>query len=299
MGDYHVHLHPHEPAPPGSVPPGVYPPGHIEGYVEAAAARGAAEVGFTEHLYRCVESADALGPFWDGPSPDARLGAQSRRFVESERNLSLEGYVAAVVAARERGLPVLLGLEVDYFPETIDSVLELLAPYPFDFLIGSVHWVGPWAVDHEDAVDEFERRGVRRSYEDYFTIAAALAGSGAVDVLAHVDVVKKHGRRLADDPLDLWAPVVKAAAASGVAVEVSSAGLYQAAAEIYPAPRLLGMFADARVPITFASDAHFPADAARGWNEVTAAARSAGYRERLRFRQRMPHTVPIGDVDDG
>ena len=62
-------------------------------------------------------------------------------------------------------LPVLLGLEVDYFPETIEAVSEYLAQYPFDFLIGSIHWVGPWAVDHEDATWEFDPGPLRRSQE--------------------------------------------------------------------------------------------------------------------------------------
>ncbi len=298
MGDYHVHLHPHQPAPAGSVPPGEYPPGHIEAYVEAAAARGVSEVGFTEHLYRCREAADALGPFWELPGPVPGLGIQARDFVASERDLSLDGYVEAVVAAKDRGLPVLLGLEVDYFPHSIDAVLELLTPYPFDFLIGSVHWVGPWSVDHGGAVAEFERRGVRQAYEDYFAVAASLAESGAVDVLAHVDVVKKYGHRPPEPPVDLWERVVKAATVSGVAIEVSSAGLYNPAAEIYPAPPLLAMFGEAGVPITFASDAHFPADAARGRPEVEAAAREAGYTTRLRFRQRVGEPVPIGGDDE-
>ena len=292
MGDYHVHLHPHLPAPPGSPPPGEYPDGHIESYVAAAAGRGVDEVGFTEHLFRCREAAPVLGPFWElAPSPE--LADQAEHFFESEGNLSLEGYVGAVVAAKERGLPVLLGLEVDFFPHTIDAVLDLLDGYPWDFLIGSVHWVGGWSIDHHECVDEFDRRGVRRAYEDYFDWEAALAESGAVDALAHVDVVKKHGHRPDEPPVDLWERVVKGAAASGTAVEVSSAGLYAPAAEVYPAPRFLSMFAEAGVPITLASDAHVPEDAARGRQHVLEAAWQAGYRERLRFSERVATAVPL------
>ncbi len=292
MGDYHLHLHPHEPAPAGAPPPGVYPDGYIEAYVEAAAARGVTELGFTEHLYRCVEAAGALGPFWER-EPDPRLAAQARDFVESERNLSLDAYVAAVLAARDRGLPVLLGLEVDYFPETIDAVAELLARYPFDFLIGSVHWVGGWSVDHHDVVDEFDQRGVDQAYRDYFDLEARLAGSGAVDVLAHADVVKKFGHRPAAPPRDLYEAVAKEAAASGTAVEVSSAGLWKPVGEIYPAPEFLRAFREAGVGITLASDGHAPDEAGRGHDEAVAAARAAGYTQRLRFRERRAEPVPL------
>ena len=292
MGDYHIHLHPHEPRRSGDVEPGTYPAGHIEGYVEAAASRGVTELGFTEHLYRCVDAAGVLGPFWEW-EPDERLAAQTREFVGEDCNLSLENYVEAVVGAKDRGLPIKLGLEVDFFPETIDAVIEFLSAYPFDFLIGAVHWVGGWSVDHSGAVFEFERRGVGPAYEDYFALETALAASGTVDVLAHSDVVKKYGHRPAEPPVHLYDQVVEAASATGVAVEVSSAGLYQPAAEIYPAPLLLRMFHDAGVPITLASDAHYPSEAARGHDDVVAAARAAGYENRVKFSARRSTVVPM------
>lgn len=292
MGDYHLHLHPHDPSPDQWPPPGEYPDGLIEMYVEAAARRGVSELGFTEHLFRCVEAADALGPFWE-KEPNPRLAAQAEEFVTQDRVLSLDRYVDEVLAAKNRGLPVLLGLEVDFFPDTIDVVLQLLNSYPFDFLIGSVHWVGGWTIDHGDVVDEFEARGVEQAYADYFEWETALAASGTVDVLAHADVVKKRGHRLATPPLDLYEGVAMAAAASNTAVEVSSAGLYKAVGEMYPAPEFLAAFYDAGVPITLASDAHASEDAGRGHNEVVAAARTAGYTHRLRFEQRSATSVPL------
>ncbi len=292
MGDYHVHLHPHGPYQGVGPPPGEYPPGHIEAYVEQAAARGAEEVGFTEHLYRCVEAAPVLGRFWDS-EPRVDLAEQTAAFVAEDLALSLEGYVEAVVAARDRGLPVLLGLEVDFFPETIDAVAELLAPYPWDFLVGSVHWIGGWAIDHSGAAFEFRRRGIRKAYEDYFALEAQLAASGQVDVLAHADVVKKFGYRLPEVPIDLYRPVVEAAASSGTAVEVSSAGLRYQVHEIYPEPTFLRMFAEAGVPITLASDAHNAQDCALGRDVLVAAASDAGYTERLRFRRRQSSRVPL------
>ncbi len=292
MGDYHVHLHPHGPYRGTGPRPGVYPAGHIEAYVAAAAGNGATEVGFTEHLYRCTEAASVLGRFWER-EPRADLARLSEQMVAEDLTLSLESYVGAVVAAKERGLPVLLGLEVDFFPETIEAVLQLIAPYPWDFLIGSVHWIGGWAVDHGKSAFEFERRGVRRAYEDYFELETLLAASGAVDVLAHVDVVKKYGHRPDEVPDDLYRKVVAAAASSGTAVEVSSAGLHRPAGEIYPSPGLLGLFAAAAVPITLASDAHYPPDAGRDRDELVAAARTAGYSHRLRFRQRSRTFVPL------
>lgn len=292
MGDYHVHLHHHGPYRGVGPPLGEYPPGYIESYVEQAAKQGLDEIGFTEHLYRCVESGPVLGRFWEY-EPKEDLAAQTEAFVAEDRTLSLENYVAAVVGAKDRGLPVKLGLEVDFMPESIGAVLEFLEPYPWDFLIGSVHWIGGWSVDHGGAAYEVARRGVRQTYEDYFELEIQLAASGAVDVLAHVDVVKVHGDVLEEPPTDLYERVVAAAAESGTAVEASSSGMYKAVGEMYPAPTLLAMFGQAGVPITLASDAHEPAHCGRDADVLIAAAREAGYTDHLIFDQRTSSSRPL------
>lgn len=295
MSDYHLHLHPHAGLEaPDDVPQGKYPPGHIEAYLEAAAARGVEELGFTEHLYRCVEAASVLGSFWEDPATPEDVSDLSAAMVEADLTLSLEGYVEAVVAARDSGLSVKLGLEVDFFPGSIDAVLDLIRPYPWDYLIGSVHWIGGWAIDASHSLFEFERRGVERAWEQYFELETELAASGTVDVLAHVDVIKKYGIRPPVDPDPWYRSVVAAAAATGTAVEVSSQGLRNPADEVYPAPPLLARFREADVPITLASDAHRPGDAAWGHTEVVEAARRAGYQSRLVFERRQSHPVPLG-----
>jgi len=270
----------------------VYPPGLIESYVEAGAQRGITELCFTEHLYRCVESESVLGRFWAG-EPKADLASLTERFVNEDRTLSLESYVQAVVAAKEQGLPVLLGLEVDFFPETIDAVLELLEPYPWDLLIGAVHWIGGWSLDHPESVHEYMRRGVRQAYEDYFAIETELAGSGTVDVLAHADLIKVFGHRLEMPPSYLYEPLVDAAARSGTAVEINTSGLSGLAEEAYPSPALLRGFFEAGVAITLASDAHRPADVGRGLDRAVALATEAGYRARLELRGRIGTEKPL------
>jgi histidinol-phosphatase (PHP family) len=211
-----------------------------------------------------------------------------------DRTLSLERYVETIVMAKDRGLPVRLGLEVDFFPETIDAVLALLDGYPFDFLIGSVHWVGGLPTDVRDMQDEFRRRGFRAVWEAYTDMVVELGRGGHVDSIAHVDVLKKYGHRLEPEPLDLYDRIVEAAVAGGTAVEVSSQGLRKPVGEVYPAPRLLDRLSASGVPITLASDAHTPGEAGDHHREVVAAARAAGYTEYLRFRdrQRIPTALP-------
>jgi histidinol-phosphatase (PHP family) len=120
-----------------------------------------------------------------------------------------------------------------------------------------------------------------------------VAASGLFDVLAHVDVIKKQGLRLNEAPLDLYEELAVAAARGGTAVEVSTAGMYQPAQEMYPAEPLLKRFHNHRVPITLASDAHVPEHTARDRDLAVEFARSVGYTQRIQFRKRVGEMVTI------
>jgi hypothetical protein len=138
---------------------------------------------------------------------------------------------------------VKLGLEVDFEPGTEQAVSTCSRRYPFDYLVGSVHWIGGWDFMRDRARPSSRDAACAGAFEQYFELETPLAASGMVDVLAHVDVIKK-SRRVARGraPLgDLYEPVVEAAAVdSGTAVEISSGGLRRRVGEIFPAPRLPG-----------------------------------------------------------
>ena len=293
MGDYHVHIHPHRETP-GAPPQGEFPADYIDRFVEVALSRGATEVGFVEHLYRCVESVPVLGQWWK-KDPNPHLVAEMDEIMARELDMSLDRYVEAILAAKARGLPVKLGLEVDFEPGTEQRVMELIAPYPWDYLVGSVHWIGAWWFLRPSAPAEYERRGVRRAFEEYFDLMTGLAKSGMVDVLGHADVIKVHGFVPDGSLRYLYEPLVEATAASRMGVEISSQGLLRTIGEIYPAPELLKMFQSAGVPIMLASDAHAPDESAFGYSEIVAEARRAGYTDYLRFdsRRRLPTPLPV------
>jgi len=292
LSDYHVHIHPHRETP-GAPPPGEFPADYIDRYVEVAVSRGADEVAFVEHLYRCVESQSALGQWWKS-DPNSHLVREMNEIMARELDMSLDRYVDAILAAKVRGLPVKLGLEVDYEPRTVQKVIDLIAPYPWDYLVGSVHWIGAWWFLRPSSPAEFARRGVQRAFEEYFDLATALAETGMADSLGHVDVIKVAGLLPDTDMRHLWEPTVEATANSDMAVEISSQGLLRPIKEIYPAPALLDLFHAAGVPITLGSDAHTPDESAFGYDEIVAEARRAGYSEYLRFdaRRRLPTPLP-------
>lgn len=289
MLDYHLHLWPHGER---AVGPTLE---HVAAYCERATAAGVREVALTEHLFRFRDADRVLRGFWDDDG-DPVLAASMERYWDEHTDAELDRYVEVALAARAAGLPVVLGLEVDYYAGRMDQVAELLSGYPFDVLLGSVHWIGIWRfddLDDEASMAQWSTRAVDAAWEGYTRAIEELAASGVCDVLAHPDLVKVAGHR-PDAPGEWWDRLAEAAASSGMAAEVSSAGWRKPVGAAYPDPGLLERFARRHVPFTTASDAHRLGDVAWRVDELAGMLREQGVTELRAYRRRVPHAVPLG-----
>jgi len=263
--DYHMHLrNPREEI--------AHETWAVDPFVEQARAAGLDEIGFTEHVYYFRQTRS----LWTVP-------------YQTERCIyDLDAYVDAVLQARERGLPVKLGLEVDYVPGREDETRALLAPYPWDYLLGSVHFIDGYGVDGEPRlVDEL---GVEEAWRRYFEGLARAARSDLFDSLSHPDLVKIFGERV--DGFD-YSAVADAIAESGVAVEVSTAGLRKPVGELYPHPDFLAACRERGVPVTTGSDAHVPELVGRDFDLARELLREAGYETITIFDRRRARQEPL------
>jgi histidinol-phosphatase (PHP family) len=245
----------------------------VEAFVEAARAAAVDEIGFTEHVYYFRQTR----PLWT-------VRYQTERCV-----YDVERYVEAVVQARGRGLPVKLGLEVDYVPGREDETRQILEPYPWDYLLGSVHFIDGLGVDGEPRL--LDAVGVQEAWRRYFDSLADAARSGLFDSLSHPDLVKIFGERA--EQFD-YEPVVGAIADAGVAVEVSTAGLRKPVRELYPHPDFLAACRRRGVPVTLGSDAHSPEVVGRDFDRARELLRSAGYETITVYERRRARQEPFG-----
>jgi histidinol-phosphatase (PHP family) len=294
MLDYHLHLWPHgqrDTAPTLE---------QVADYCDRALEAGVREVALTEHLFRFRQADTLLRGFWDD-EPDAALRASMAEYWDEHARADLDTYVECVLAAKDAGLPVVLGLEVDYYRGRMDDVITLLAGYPFDVLLGSVHWIGTWRFDDvDDAVSmaQWSTRDVDAAWSDYVSAIEELAATSACDVLAHPDLVKAAGHR-PRAPEECWDRLVEAALASGMAAELSSAGWRKPAKEAYPAPELLSRFVAAGVPLTTASDAHRLSDVAHRSADLARMLEALEVRSLRGFRARRPVDVALSATVPG
>jgi histidinol-phosphatase (PHP family) len=288
--DYHLHLWPHsERATPLRLD-------QVAAYCERAQAAGVEELALTEHLFRFRQADALLGGFWRDGAVPAALARSMGDYWAFHATADLDAYVALAAEAKAAGLPVVIGLEVDYYPGCMDDVADLLAGYPFDVLLGSVHWLGAWRFDDLDdpvSMGEWSARQVDACWETYTGALEELAASGACDVLAHPDLIKVAGHR-PDSPVEWWDRIAEAASAAGMAAELSSAGWRKPAGEQYPAQGLLSRFAAAGVPLTTASDAHRVEHVADHADSLRALLGAVGVDALQGYTARVPRRVAVG-----
>ncbi len=288
MLDYHLHLWPHGQR---DKTPTL---DQLHEYCELAQENGVDEIAITEHLFRFVQVDRFLGGFFK-QYPDTPVRAIMEEYWAEHAQADLDTYVEVALEAKAAGFPVIIGMEVDYYPGRMHEVSEFLAGYPFDVLLGSVHWLGAWPFDHvSDPVimAEWDEFGIENAWKSYTEALEELADSGTVDVLAHPDLIKVAGHFPAT-PAEFYDRMAEGARDSGIAAEVSSAGWRKPVGEAYPAPYLLRKFFEYGVPITTASDAHGLADVAFKADEVKSYVVSAGYHSLRGFRDRKAYDVAI------
>ena len=247
--DYHVH-----------VERGPYALEWLKQFVAQAQKTGVTDLGISEHAYRFAQTKHLLWNPW----------------VERKKTEDLDEYLGLLLKAREEGLNVKIGIEMDYMPDNGAAMKEFLAAYPFDYAIGSVHWLGGFGFDLDEMRDQWERGDVGDIYDTYFGILEQMIRERPVDIIGHADVIKVFGFH-APVVAGKWyrhlTPLIKQ---SGMAVEVSTAGWRKPVKEIYPAPEWIRLLVEADVPLVLCSDAHRPEDVGANYPQAIDLLRALG-----------------------
>ena len=228
--------------------------GEIAEYVEAAAAAGLEALGISSHAPLVFPDQSAM------------------------RAQDLPAYRAEVERLRtaNRGrLPVHLSLEFDYIPERLEELWAIVAPIRFDYLIGSIHFVGehaagaPWAYDltrrgFEAGLRRYFGGDIRRLVGAYYERIRSLAAWGRVAIIGHIDRIKMWNRGSEYfDENDTWYrrevdATLQACAQAGVIVELNTTGWRHAPRSPYPSPWILRRCLGLKIPLIVTTDAHVP-----------------------------------------
>lgn len=280
---------------------GAYSEEWLDLYRLRAKQLGLGEVGIVDHLYRFKE----FKPYFEQHMhlKDDRLGHIQQRWLDQVCTDSLADFVAFIQSQkpvwRADGIDLRLGIEADYFVGGETVLAPMVAAYPWDYVIGSIHFADGWGFDNPDAQDRFEHIDLLALYEQTFAVVERAIGSGLFDIVAHLDNLKVFGHRPPEEQLlPLYQRVARALRQQGIATEVNT-GLYYRypVQEMCPSPSFLQILHEHGVSVTTSSDSHFPAHVGSHLEEARELLRHIGYREIATFERRVCKPIPLEDQE--
>ena len=215
------------------------------------------------------------------------------------RRDQLDDYVTLIretaVQAKDLGVEVLCGIEAEVYPDEahMESMDEVLAAYPFDFVLGSLHAQCQsyltWLKTNK-AKDDATR------IDSYFRHLTDGVYSGRYDSMSHPDVIRTYGVVADFNPLEHEVVIrdfLRASIEQDVCIEVNTSGLNKGAFEVHPDPVILGWASELGVKLTIGSDSHLPDSVGQHFDTILPLLKEKGFGQLHYFRGRKRHAVPI------
>lgn len=245
--------------------------GTLEEYVQSAIAKGLQQIGLSDHMPLLHVNPAHYYPEMAMPMDELP------RYVEE--CLSLQQKYKGQIEVR-------VGLEGDYIEGYEEQIEAIVNAYPWDYVIGSVHFLGTWDVTDFRQVHEWVGRSVIQVYEQYYDAVQKAAATGLYDYIGHIDAIKRFGYRPEEDATALEDAALAAVSRHGMAIELNTAGIHTAAKEMYPSVRMLETAKAYGIPITFGSDAHHPDRIGQKGDRAEQILKSVGVTQIATFKAR-------------
>lgn len=229
--------------------------GEAEAYVQVAIERKLQYYGISDHAPMPLE----MEPFDDWRMLQSQL-PEYYAWIERARK--------AAKAAPEP-LHIFAALECDWLPGCEPWIKRLRELYPWDYLIGSIHYNG-----EKDSLDmpiyarDQDPTHTLCDWESYWKRAYDMAKSGLFDIIGHIDIIKIWGRVPEGDLRPYYLPFLEAVQESGSIIELNVAGWHKTCAVQYPSREILSEALKRGIPLCINSDAHAPEQLNRDWERA-------------------------------
>ena len=189
-------------------------------------------------------------------------------------------------------LDIYCGLEADFFPDIMPEIQALYSDYKWDYIIGSIHFIGifpngrRWCMDstHEEFLEgwrEIMDSDPLRPIRVFFEMTREMVRVMKPDVIGHMDKIKMQYRPgcMVPDTHPFFREQVMTAleeiAASSCIVEINTKGQTD---DFFPAQWTFAEMQKMGIPVTISSDAHKPHALSYRFKQVEELLREAGYR---------------------
>lgn len=270
---------------------GCYSEEWLDFYLIRAKQLGLQEVGIVDHLYRFKETKAYFEK--NMILDDSDIGKIQRYWLEQVMTENMDDFVELILRSKEKwcneGVELKLGIEADYFVGSEEELTALLSKYPWDYVIGSVHFVDGWGFDNPQTANKFETMDLKVLYEQFFTTVEKAIRSELFEFVAHLDNLKVFDFQVKDSEFRRawYERIADALVETNTATEVN-AGLYYRypVQEMCPGPDFVEILVNRGVAFTVSSDSHFPDDLGKYTGENADMLKELGVEKLVGFEQR-------------
>lgn len=170
----------------------------------------------------------------------------------------------------------------------------MLARAPFDYAIGSLHWVGRRAIFDSAYFDQ----AAEDAFGLYFDELERMTRAGGFDVLGHLDVPARasfdhYGRY---DPRcyeERIRPVLRNCIERGIALDINTSAMRRRAQILLPGLEILRWYVEmGGRHVTLGSDAHRVEQVAAHFDLALETIRAAGLKHLTQFERRQKRLIP-------
>ncbi len=260
--DYHIHSH-HS----------VDCKSSMREMCDAAIRAGIPEIGFAEHF-------------------DLHPMDPARGWFKLERWAGELGECRRTMRGRLR---IRAGLEAGEPHLYTNEMRQLLDRYSFDYVIGSVHWIG------DDFLFDpaFFLRPAAEAFGMYFRELNRMTTEAEMDVLGHLDVPARlsaghYGEYNPSHFEEMIRPVLQKCIERGIALDINTAAIRRGIRVLTPGFEILSWYRTmGGNRITLGSDAHRPEHVGADLHYALDAVRRAGLRYLTFYERREARLIPL------
>ncbi|MCX6143970.1 MAG: histidinol-phosphatase HisJ [Ignavibacteriales bacterium] len=250
--------------------------GGVEDYVKKAVDLGFDEIGCSDHA----------------PLPGN---------YDERHRMNLEEYysqyapmVSGLIEKYQKRIRIKRGIECDFLDWASEWNSKFIAENSFDFVIGSVHFVGPRGEEKPLFGCEYDETEIEALYEGYFLEIANSAKAGLFDIIAHCDIVKKFGSFSSKRVDELMWEALSQIKKADLCIEINTSGLRKPKRETYPGEKVLTIARDLKIPLTLGSDAHNPERVGMGFDHAINLIKKYGNGRISVFERRRRTEAKVG-----
>ena len=166
-------------------------------------------------------------------------------------------------------IKIKFGLEVCYSPQHEKDIEDIKNVYPFDFLVGSIHFIDGWAFSHRRQLWRKEDYDLDKLYNRYYGLMYELVHSNLFSGLAHPNSLQCFGAYPIGNYDAEYKRIAKELKKNNMYIEESSGlAINYGNTELGMNVNMLRAMIQQNVQILTASDAHVPQDVGKYISEM-------------------------------